>query len=271
MRIDANGLSHNVVVEGEGPAVLLLHGFPDSSTLWRHQIEALASSGFRAVAPDLRGFGETDKPEDVEAYFVLNAIEDLKGILDHLEIDGVHLVGHDWGAATSWVFASLVPDRTKTLTAISVGHPFALRLAGYEQLARSWYMFMFQFEGVAEEWLSRNDFEFIRAWGGSLADERVRNLSRPGALTAGLNWYRANVPPSSWISEPPELPPIQAPALGIWSTRDFALTEDQMTLSEKFVTGPWRYERIDDVGHDVPVDAAGELNRLLLEFLADPS
>jgi pimeloyl-ACP methyl ester carboxylesterase len=271
MRIEANGLTHNVIVEGEGPAVLLLHGFPDCSTLWRHQIEALTSAGYRAVAPDLRGFGESDQPEGVDAYFILNAIEDLKGILDHLDIESVHLVGHDFGAASSWVFSSLLPERVETLTAISVGHPFALRLAGYEQVARSWYMFMFQFEGVAEEWISRNDFEFIRGWGPSLAEERVKNLSRPGALTAGLNWYRANIPPSSWISEPPELPPIEVPTLGIWSSEDFALTEEQMTLSAKFVNGPWRYERIENVGHDVPVDAADELNRVLLDFLADPS
>jgi pimeloyl-ACP methyl ester carboxylesterase len=271
MKIEANGLTHNVIVEGEGPAVLLLHGFPDSSRLWHNQIDALTAAGYRIVAPDLRGFGETDKPEGVDAYFVLNAIEDLKGILDHLDIEKTHLVGHDFGAASSWVFASLIPERVETLTAISVGHPFCLRLAGYEQLARSWYMFMFQFEGVAEEFISRNDFEFIRAWGPSLAEERVQNLSRPGALTAGLSWYRANIPPYSWINEPPELPPIKVPTMGIWSSKDFALTEEQMTLSEKFVNGPWRYEKIEDVGHDVPVDAADELNRMLLDFLADPT
>jgi pimeloyl-ACP methyl ester carboxylesterase len=130
-------------------------------------------------------------------------------------------------------------------------------------------MFMFQFEGVAEEWISRNNFEFIRDWGPSLADERVENLCRPGALTSGLNWYRANIPPSSWIAEPPELPQIEAPTMGIWSTHDFALTEEQMTVSAKFVNGPWRYEKIENVGHSVPIDAADELNALLLEFLAD--
>jgi pimeloyl-ACP methyl ester carboxylesterase len=264
MKIEANGLTHNVVVEGEGPAVLMLHGFPDSSVLWQKQVTALVDEGYRVVVPDLRGFGETDKPEGVESYFILNALEDLNGILDRLEIEKTHLVGHDWGSATSWVFASLYPQRTETLTAISVGHPFALRLAGIEQIARSWYMFMFQFEGVAEEWVSRNDFEFIRAW-GSLADERVKNLSREGALTAGLNWYRANIPPSSWINDPPEIPPIEPPTLGVWSSHDFALTEEQMTLSSKFVNGPWRYERIEGVGHNVPFDAPDELNKLLLD------
>ena len=270
MRIEANGLEFNVIVEGEGPAVLMLHGFPDRARLWRNQISALSEAGYKAVAPDLRGFGDSDKPEGVEAYFILNALEDLNGILDHLEIEKAHVVGHDWGSATAWVYASLFPQRTETLTAISVGHPFAMQSVGYEQLARSWYMFMFQFEGVAEEWISRNDWEFIRGWGlGPQVDEWIADLSRPGALTAALNWYRANIPPESWISEPPELPPIAAPTMGIWSSGDVALTEEQMIASSKYVSGPWRYERIDDVGHTVPIGAPDQLNKLLLDFIAN--
>ena len=130
-------------------------------------------------------------------------------------------------------------------------------------------MYMFQFEGVAEEWLSRNDWEFLRSWigGGGDIDSYVTDLARPGALTAGLNWYRANLPPSSWISQPPPLPPIEAPVMGIWSTADTALGEEQMTASQKHVTGPWRYERIEGSGHWVPLEAAERLNELLLDFL----
>ena len=268
MKIDANGLSFEVSVEGEGPAVVLLHGFPDSSRLWRKQIPALVAEGFKVVAPDLRGFGESDRPEGVEHYSLLHVIEDVRGILDALGIDKAHIVGHDWGAGVAWIFATLFGDRAHSVAALSVGHPAAFRSAGLEQLARSWYMFMFQFEGVAEEWLSRNDWEFLRTWGEAHEDleRQIVDLSRPGALTAGLNWYRANVPPESWIQEFPDLPPITVPALGIWSTEDFALGEDQMLASEKFVGGSWRYERIEGAGHWIPLEAADRLNPILLDF-----
>jgi pimeloyl-ACP methyl ester carboxylesterase len=273
MKVSGNDVSLNVRVEGDGPAVLLLHGFPDSSRLWRNQIPALTDNGYRVIAPDLRGFGESDRPEGVDAYGILNVLEDLRKILDELKIDRAHVVGHDWGAATAWVLASVFPDRVASLVAMSVGHPVAFSSAGLEQLQRSWYMFMFQFEGVAEEWLSRNDFEFLRTWIGAGGDVEhyVEDLSRPGALTAGLNWYRANLPARAWISEPPPLPPIQAPVLGIWSSGDIALTEEQMTGSQKFVQGPWHYERIDNVGHWIPLEAPDRLNKLLLEFFSKES
>ncbi|HWL65929.1 MAG TPA: alpha/beta fold hydrolase [Actinomycetota bacterium] len=267
MKLQGNGVELEVGVQGEGPAVLLLHGFPDSSHLWRKQVPVLVEAGFKVVAPDQRGFGASDKPEGVDNYNILNILEDTRSILDALGIDKAHVVGHDWGAAVAWTFASLYQDRVASLVALSVGHPTAFGAASYEQLQRSWYMFMFQFEGVAEEWLSRNDFEFLRSWigGGGDIERYVEDLSRPGALTAGLNWYRANLPPQTWISEPLELPAISAPTMGIWSTGDDALTEDQMTDSQKYVQGPWRYERVE-ASHWIPLEAADRLNELLLDF-----
>jgi pimeloyl-ACP methyl ester carboxylesterase len=269
MKIETNGISLEVEVKGEGAAVLLLHGFPDSHRLWRNQVPPLVDFGYRTIAPDLRGFGESDKPEGVDAYNILNPLEDLRGLLDHLAVDKAHVVGHDWGAALAWAFASLYPDRVQSLTAISVGHPAAFTNIGPEQLQKSWYMFMFQFEGVAEKWLSRNDWEFLRTWisGGGDIEQYVTDLARPGRLTAALNWYRANLSPETWIGDPPPLPPIAAPTMGIWSTDDEALTEEQMTLSQKFVQGSWRYERIEGSGHWIPLQAAERLNELLLDFL----
>ena len=268
MDIQGNGVKLNVADTGEGAPVMLLHGFPDSHKLWRHQVSALNAHGFRTIAPDLRGFGESDKPEGVEHYALLNVTEDLRLTLDALGIEKTHVVGHDWGAVTAWAFASLYPDRVESLVALSVGHPAALQSVGWEQYARSWYMFMFQFEGVAEKWLSNNDWEFLRTMGGGGdVDQYVADLARPGALTAALNWYRANIPPESWISPPPPLPPIDAPTMGVWSSGDIALSEAQMTGSQKYVTGPWRYERIEDVGHWIPVQAPDKLNDLLLDFL----
>ena len=268
MEVEGNGIRLYVEDSGEGTPVLMLHGFPDSHRLWRHQVPVLNEAGLRTIVPDLRGFGESDRPEGVEAYSILNVIEDLRLVLDHLDVSKAHVVGHDWGAVSAWVFASIFPDRVLSLTALSVGHPAALQSAGFEQYARSWYMFMFQFEGVAERWLSKNDWQFMRETMGRGGDveQYVEDLGRPGALTAALNWYRANIPPESWISEPPPLPPIAAPTMGVWSSYDIALTEVQMTGSQKHVTGPWRYERVEDVGHWIPLQAPERLNELLLDF-----
>lgn len=273
IKLQVNGIEIAARVEGEGPAVLLLHGFPDSSRLWRNQIPALVHNGYRAIAPDLRGYGDSSRPDGVENYSLIHVLGDLTALLDELDVERAHLVGHDWGAGTAWVFASFVPERTLSLTALSVGHPSFFGRAGVEQLQRSWYMFMFQFEGVAEEWLSRNDWSFVRQWmeGAVDIDEYVEELSRPGALTAALNWYRANVPPESWIAERPELPPVKAPTLGIWSSNDFALSEAQMVESHRFVENQWRYERIEDVGHWIPTEAPERLNELLLGFLRTSS
>lgn len=269
MEMTGNGIRISFEDTGKGTPVVLLHGFPDSHRLWRNQVPVLDAAGYRAVVPDLRGFGESDRPPNVDDYAIVNSLEDVRLLLDHLGIERAHVVGHDWGAVVAWLFASLYADRVVSLVALSVGHPLALRSAGMEQYARSWYMFMFQFEGVAETWLSRNDWEFFRsAFGrGGDVEDYVADLARPGALTAGLNWYRANLPPESWIAEPPPLPPVAAPTLGIWSSHDPALGETQMTISEQYVTGPWRYERIDGVGHWIPLQAPDELNALLVDFL----
>lgn len=248
--------------------MLLLHGFPDSSHLWRHQIPALVDAGFRVVAPDLRGFGASDRPEGVENYAMGEVLGDLRGILEARGIPRAHVVGHDWGSAVAWMFATTQPKLTDRLVAISVGHPGAFRTAGLPQIQRSWYMLLFQFEGVAEEILQRHDWQIFRAvFGGGDIERNIEDLSRPGALTAGLNWYRANVNPQIMFADPVPFPPIESPTMGIWS-EDFALTEEQMLNSAKLVIGPWRYEKIEGAGHWIPLRAPDHLNQLLLDHLS---
>jgi pimeloyl-ACP methyl ester carboxylesterase len=172
--------------------------------------------------------------------------------------------------------AMFLPDRVSRLAAVSVGHPRAYAAAGLEQWRASWYMLWFQFPGVAERELRADGWAFFRrwAWNGAApgqdpdADRQVAGLSRPGALTAGLNWYRANIDPATFVAdgEGSSLPPVSCPTMGIWSSDDFALTEAQMTGSERFVTGPWRYVRLDGVDHWVPVHAPERLSRLLVDF-----
>jgi pimeloyl-ACP methyl ester carboxylesterase len=268
MQIENDGITIHVEVTGEGRPVVLLHGFPDTGRLWRHQVEALSSAGFQVIVPDLRGYGATGKPTDVEAYSFLFLAGDVVAILDHLGIDRAHVVGHDWGSALAWIMGALVPDRVDHLVALSVGNPLAFRAVGFPQMEKSWYTLLFQFEGIAERWLSDNAWDNFRRW--SLhpdADAVIEELEVNGSLTPGLNWYRANLTPQSLVDPPLELPPVQANTMGVWSSGDFALTEEQMTGSASHVSGTWRYERLDGPGHWMPVESPDEVNRLLIDFL----
>jgi pimeloyl-ACP methyl ester carboxylesterase len=269
--ITVGDLNFAVQDEGEGPAVLLLHGFPDSHALWRNQVPALVDAGYRAIAPDLRGFGESSKPAEAERYGLLEIAGDVLGIMDSLGVERAHVVGHDWGAALAWAMAAFVQDRVDHLVAMSVGHPAAFRDAGFAQREKSWYMLLFQFEGIAEQWLSNDDFANMRAWSGHPdIDQVTKDLARPGALTAALNWYRANVHPRTLIEPPLVFPQIAAPTLGVWSSGDFALEESGMTSSHRFIDGKWRYECIDGPGHWMQLEAPDEVTALLVDFLPAP-
>jgi pimeloyl-ACP methyl ester carboxylesterase len=263
------GLEFHVVDEGRGPPVLLLHGFPDSSHLWRHQIPVLVSAGYRVIAPDLRGFGKSARPVGVENYAFPNLVGDVAGLLGALGIDRAHVVGHDWGSALAWVFASVMPERVLSLTAISVGHPLVFASLPITQRERSWYALFFQFEGVAEQLLVRNEWalfkEIMRGQGDM--DYAIAELSRPGALTAALGWYRANSAPALQLAEPVPLPNVKAPTLGIWSDGDVYLVEEGLLRSEALVDASYRYEKVTGAGHWIPVDAPEKLNALLLDFL----
>jgi pimeloyl-ACP methyl ester carboxylesterase len=249
--------------------VLLLHGFPDSSHLWRNQIPPLVQAGFRVIAPDLRGFGESDRPEAVEDYAIMRSLGDVTAVLDVLDVDRAHVVGHDWGAGLAWVVAGLAPERVDRLVVLSVGHPNAQRDPTLEERRRAWYMLFFQFAGVAEGLLARDEWKLFREWTADARDREryLEDLSRPGALTAALNWYRANVRPERELRPRRPFPAVTAPTLGVWSSGDEYLTERQMLASAEHVTGGWRYERIEGAGHWLQLDAPERINGLLLEFL----
>jgi pimeloyl-ACP methyl ester carboxylesterase len=189
-------------------------------------------------------------------------------LLDGLGIERAHVVGHDWGAGVAWVLAALHPDHVERLVALSVGHPNA-RDRSIEQRQKAWYQLWFQFEGVAEEVLTRDDWKLFREWSRRAADvERyVADLSRPGALLAGLSWYRANTQPARELQSRP-FPSVAAPTLGLWSSGDDYLTEASMRDSGDHVTDGWRYERIEGASHWLQLDEPERVNELLLEFLA---
>ena len=266
-RAEVGGVGIEYQVTGQGRPVILLHGFPDSGRLWRHQVPALADAGFQVIAPDLRGYGRSGKPADVEAYSLLLLAADVGAVLADLDLTRAHVVGHDWGAALAWAIAALAPDSVDHLVAMSVGHPATFRRT-FKQREKSWYMLLFQFPGIAERWLSDDGWANFRAWAGHPdTDQVIAELEANGSLTPALNYYRANVPPESWVGPPLQLPPVQAPTMGIWSSGDVALTEVQMTDSARSVAGPWRYERLDGPGHWMQLEAPADVNALLLDFL----
>ncbi|MDX6475154.1 MAG: hypothetical protein QOH95_665 [Gaiellaceae bacterium] len=263
-----DGITLEVRDEGEGAPVVLLHGFPDSSHLWRNQVPALVAAGHRVIAPDLRGFGASDKPQEVGAYRITNSAADVVAILDVLELERAHVVGHDWGAGLAWVVAGLYPDRVDRLVAMSVGHPNT-QVPTVEQREKSWYMLWFQFEGLAEEVVPRDDWKLLREWtrGNGDVDRYIEDLSRPGAMTAALNWYRANVPPQRELAPKRAFPSIGSPTMGIWSSGDDYLLEEPLRSSGDHVTGGWRYERIDGASHWLQLDEPERVNELLIDFL----
>ncbi len=267
VRVEADGVGISYDVTGQGDPVILLHGFPDSGRLWRNQVPALAEAGFRVIVPDLRGYGLSDKPEAIDSYSLVALAGDVLAVLSDAGAERAHVVGHDWGAALAWVLASLAPDRVDHLAVLSVGHPATFRRT-LAQNEKSWYMLLFQFAGIAEHWLSDNEWANFRAWSGHPDCQAViSDLEAGKSLTPALNWYRANVPPESWTAPRLALPAVQAPVMGIWSSGDMALTEAQMTDSAENVAGPWRYERIDGPGHWMQLEAPDTVNQLLLDFL----
>jgi pimeloyl-ACP methyl ester carboxylesterase len=269
MRVTGDGgVGIEVFVDGPdgGPPVLLMHGWPDSHRLWRHQVAALTDAGFRTIAPDMRGFGDSDKPDEVESYKVAHSVVDMVAVLDALDVAKANVVCHDWGAVAGWGLAAFVPDRVERLAALSVGHPKAFADAGFAQRMRSLYMLLFTLEGIAEEWFARYGAEMLAAHRDR--DAVLADLEKPGALTASFGWYRANAHPRTIVNPPPELPPIGCPVMGVWGQGETALTEVQMTGSAQYVEGPWRYERLDNAAHWMQLDAPDDVNRLLLDFLS---
>jgi pimeloyl-ACP methyl ester carboxylesterase len=151
--IETNGIRLRTVVEGRGPLVVLLHGFPQCWYLWRHQIDPLVQAGFQVAVPDQRGYGGSDRPEEIESYNIVNLTGDVAGIAEALGHDTFHVVGHDWGAPVAWHTALLYPDRAKSVVGLSV--PYTRWPAGVltkqETFGDSfWYMVYFQTPGVAE-------------------------------------------------------------------------------------------------------------------------
>lgn len=252
----------------DGPLVLLLHGFPQSSAEWKAQLGALAQAGFHAVAPDQRGYSPRARPDGVDAYHIDRLVEDVLGMADALRAEQFHLVGHDWGAIVAWHVAARHPDRLRSLTIVSVPHPNAFARAldpanGTDQPQRSTYIEGFKQPG-AEAAMGE---EFLRmAFGASgLAghdvEDHVRVLTEPGAMRAGLAWYRAY----DFLAQ--SAPAVVVPTLFVWSSGDPALGRDGALWTADFVKAAYRFVVLEDAPHWLPETHPGEINAALLDHL----
>jgi len=267
LMLNVNGIRIHTTTTGQGPAVLLLHGFPDTHIVWRKQVPVLAAAGFRVLAPDLRGYGRSDAPGGVFDYTMDKLRGDVLGLLDALHIDKVFLVGHDWGATIGWQVATLAPERLHRFVALSTGHPHAIARAGILQHVRMTYILGFIMPGIAEHTLRAGDWFIMRQFTDEpgQADHWKRDLSPPGRLTAALNYYRANL----GLALPRGHRQVKVPVMGLWSDRDPGLGEKQMRDSAHYVDGEFRFERIHGADHWLQLTAADEVNRLLLQFLEE--
>lgn len=260
-----------------GGLCLLLHGFPEFWYSWRHQIPALAAAGFHVLAPDLRGYNLSDKPSGISSYRIEELLGDVRGLIDHKGAERAVIVGHDWGGVIAWQLALHHPRVVEKLIILNAPHPAAYwrEMRSWRQRFKSWYILFFQLPALPELLLSADNFAWIdrvfrrqpvnpQAFRPADIHRYKRALSRSGALTAALNYYRG-----LWHDTRRAAPydaPINAPVLLLWGERD-AYASPQLTEG----LGAWvpnlRIVRFADVSHWIQNDAPERVNRLLIEFL----
>ena len=274
-----NGIRMHYVTQGSGPLIVLLHGFPEFWYSWRFQIPVLAELGYTVVAPDLRGYNDTDKPRT--GYDVGTLIRDIEGLIKGLGYTQAVVIGHDWGGALAWVFAMRYPQLVSRLVVMNAPHPWAFEreLRTWKQLKKSWYVFAFQLSWLPEYLMRRNQAELIGrmiyqaavqkdAFPPAVLDQYRAAMSKPGALTAAINYYRRfmcsalNLNSSSSGGKTI----ISAPTLLIWGEQDIALDIALTTGLEQWVPNI-QIKRIPDSGHWVQQEKPDLVNAYLTQFL----
>ena len=276
------GLHLHVAETGpeDGPLVLLLHGFPDFWYSWRHLMPALARAGYRAVAPDLRGYGASSRPLPTIAYRMDRHLDDLQALLRALGRSRAHVIGHDWGGAIAWVLASEHPALVDRLVCLNAPHPgaFLQELANPDQLRRSWYMLAFQVPelperllaapGALDRWLlgwcsrpERLDAAVLRAYHAAFPD--------PASLRGPLHYYRALVRYDLWTVGR-RAAPTTVPTCVIWGEQDRALGPGLLRHLDRWAPGHVLH-RLPEAGHFVHFDAPERCEALVLDWLGQGS
>jgi pimeloyl-ACP methyl ester carboxylesterase len=269
---------------GEGERlVVLLHGFPECWYSWRKQLPVLGRR-YKVIAPDMRGYNLSDKPERVEDYSVSRLVDDVTGLIRHFGAREAAVVGHDWGAAVAWAVAQHYPDYVWKLAALQVPPPAIwARNLTFRQLLRSWYMFFFQLPSIPEWWMRRDDFnglaKMFRATSrpGTFTDEDIAVLKaaarEPGALTASVNYYRANFRRffgRSWRDrEVRTHERVRVPTLFIFGERDMAILPETVNGVADYVDAPYTELRLGRANHWVQQEYPTEVNAALLNFLEE--
>ncbi|WBB66958.1 alpha/beta hydrolase [Micromonospora sp. WMMD812] len=270
MRIDARGFTFDVRAggPGDGPPVLLLHGFPQHGGEWDDVVPALHAAGLRTYALDQRGYAPDARPTEVAAYRLPELVADAAAVLDALGVDAAHVVGHDWGAVVAWGLAAHHPARVRTLTAVSVSHPAAFGYAlahDVRQKARSSYIALFRQSGGKAETvlLALNAAALRRLLSGVGDAARVARyagpMREPGALTGALNWYRAMSG-----ADMKAVGPVTVPTTYVWSDRDVAIGRTAAEACAAHVTGDYRFVELPGVSHWIPDEAPAALAEAIL-------
>lgn len=271
VEIDLGAHTHSALVCGpqDGELVLLLHGFPQTADAWIPTLTSLGAAGYRALAPNQRGYCAGARPAEKGAYATEELVKDALDFANFQGAERFHVVGHDWGGALAWSVASLEPDRIITLTSVATPHPAALSesLIRSTQLLRSSYVGLFRTPWLAEQVLSGGNFAVLRTLlersglGSDHARRYIEVLREPGALTAALNWYRAAGTGLRQVGQ------IEVPTLYVWGAKDGALGPEAARLTEKYAKGTYRFEALEDAPHWIPEERPDQLNDLLLGFL----
>ena len=272
--VQANGLRFRTLVDGppDGEMVLLLHGFPEGAESWSKQLDALARAGCLAIAPDLRGYGLSDAPEDLAAYSIDQLAEDVRFMITAFGRPAAHVAGHDWGGMVAWFFAGRYPKMTNTLTVLSVPHPAALAAASRDdedQQARSRYVGLFLQPGKAEHVLADDEYRRLKAMfaigpnpeavPSKVIEHFTRSLGRPGRLTAALNYYRANLAGGPAWESLTDIGPITMPTTLLWGDQDPALGRRAVEETARHVLGEYRLEVLEGAGHWLQFERPGEV------------
>jgi pimeloyl-ACP methyl ester carboxylesterase len=281
--VNANGLRFHVAACGEGDQLALcLHGFPECWYSWRFQLPLLARFGYRVWAPDLRGYGETDRPLRLRDYAIEDLVQDVAALIDASGCRSTLLIGHDWGAMIAWIFAIRSPRPLDRLVIMNVPHPvpFWRALRTWRQLKRSWYIFFFQLPWLPELLLAARNYRFVtEAFRGMAVDKNRfpedvlsvyrENAARPGALTAMVNYYRAILRGGGGTRQRKlGYPRIDTPTLMVWGEHDAALGKETTYGTEKYVSDlTLRY--LPEVSHWVQQEAPETVNAMLEAWLTD--
>ncbi len=272
LEISAGGLVFTGRASGphEGRRVLLLHGFPQTSWAWRDELTALGRAGYRAVAPDQRGYCPGARPAEVDGYATEHLVGDVLALADCMEMETFDLVGHDWGGMLAWIVASRHPARIRSLSVVSTPHPLALReaLTGTDHAEA---MASYRVAEIPERLLlgpdgSGSGLATLLTETGLDDDDAniyVTALSEPGAMTAALNWYRAMD-----VDAVDGLEPVTVPTLYVWSTGDDAFGRAAAEETAAHVSGPYTFEVLENVSHWIPEMAPVELSALLIRHLS---